>query len=269
MPRLRGLLLTDLDGTLLDHHTYRPSPRAVSIIAEFARAGVSTIPVTSKTAAEVVELLPELRCSPWAVVEGGGAVVRPDGRVEPTDARGRDLLIDALAAVAADGFEVRGAHQMDPEEFASRTGLSLDRASRALDRHASEPFVFVGGDSQQGAMVSALRNRGVSVTRGGRFWHLQHSGVTKAVGAEKVLRLLGAPSGTPTAAVGDAWNDLPLLDWVDHGFLLGDVVAPEDVPAGVHRIATFGPAGFERAGEHFASLLGLGLFGKPEESPAG
>ena len=47
-------------------------------------------------------------------------------------------------------------------------------------------------------------------------------------------------------ADGDAWNDLPMLRAVDHGFLLGDAVPMELVPEGVTRLDEIGPTGFVR-----------------------
>jgi mannosyl-3-phosphoglycerate phosphatase len=259
MTSVRGLFFTDLDGTLLDHHTYRPSPRAIEIIGGLTDGGVLTVPVTSKTAAEVRELTPEFGIVGWAVVEGGGVVVAPDGAEALTTTDDRETLIRALDDLAGNGFVVRGAHAMDPPEFARRTGLSEARAARALARSASEPFVFEGDEDRARAMVTAARDLGVSITRGGRFWHLQPRGVDKAVGAQRIMDRLGLPNSPPRAAVGDAWNDLPLLAWADHGYLLGDAVAAADVPDGVERIPAGGPAGFEEAAGRFAALLGLTL----------
>ena len=47
-----------------------------------------------------------------------------------------------------------------------------------------------------------------------------------------------------TAAIGDSWNDLPMLEETEIGFLLGNAVEPEAVPPGVTRLVQTGPMGF-------------------------
>ena len=56
--------------------------------------------------------------------------------------------------------------------------------------------------------------------------------------------------------MGDAWNDLPMLDEVEIGFLLGSAVAPDLVPSGVERIDREGPDGFSVAARQLLSIWG-------------
>ena len=49
------LVVTDLDGSLLDHHSYDFSP-AKPWLARLKQLGVPVIPVTSKTRAELIHL---------------------------------------------------------------------------------------------------------------------------------------------------------------------------------------------------------------------
>ncbi len=58
------------------------------------------------------------------------------------------------------------------------------------------------------------------------------------------MALISTVDGVKTAAIGDAWNDLPMLEEVELGFLLGDAVEPEAVPPGVTRLKRTGPQGF-------------------------
>lgn len=262
MRKPAGILFTDLDGTLLDHETYQPSDAAVDLVRTLASEGVVTVAVTSKTGAEVATLIPKLGVHKVAVVEGGGAVLRHDGSVRVLGRGVRDELIAALNGVASRGLRVRGAHQMDAAEFARRTGLSQDEAQLALTRHASEPFVYDGPDEAIPDLERWLASAGVSLTRGGRFWHLQHRGVDKAAGARAIAAELGLQTGGRTGGVGDAWNDLPLLEWVGSGYLLGNRVPDREVPPRVMRIRTDGPAGFAIAVADYARQLGLAVGGE-------
>ncbi len=251
----RAVLFTDLDGTLLDFETYRPSRRAMEAVRRLLRCGVSIVPVSSKTAAEVRPLMAEMELEGPAVTEGGGVILDGGGRERAVGTR-RFELIAVLEHLRRAGYQVRGMSEMNPVEVCARTGLELESARRAMVRQASEPFVCGGGGESLNAADLAHRlalvaaEHGASVVRGGRFWHLMGVGIDKGIGLREVLESLGETAAT--AAVGDAWNDLPMLAAVDRGFLLGDAVADADLPPGVTRIGGRGPAGFTAVAELLA-----------------
>jgi mannosyl-3-phosphoglycerate phosphatase len=139
--------------------------------------------------------------------------------------------------------------EMTVDEVVDLTGLSPGGAEGAMTRMASEPFVttrkLTRDEAQQ--LEHSASALGASLTRGGRFWHLMGPGVDKAAGVQQLRHELEIGDEIVSAAVGDAWNDLPMLCAVDHGFLLGDAVPMELVPEGVTRLDEIGPAGFVRA----------------------
>jgi mannosyl-3-phosphoglycerate phosphatase len=240
----RGALFTDLDGTFLDFESYRPSPQAVAALASLRRANIVVIPVSSKTADEVRPLLHELGLPGPAVAEGGAVVVRVDGTLDVVGPP-RSELVAVLQRLAEVGWPVRGFSAMDVAEVSRNTGLDAVAARRAMNRLASEPFCTTRPLVEQEprelkAVVSALD---AGVVRGGRFWHLMGAGVDKASGMRRIQSMIGG-SGVPTAALGDAWNDLPMLAAADLGFLLGDTVEGRNVPEGVVRVQAAGPSGF-------------------------
>jgi mannosyl-3-phosphoglycerate phosphatase len=265
----RGILFTDLDGTLLDFDSYRPSHTALALVDQMARDGILTVPVTSKTAAEVVEVTEGVRLAPIAVVEGGGVLLLEDGSTTLVGPR-RETLVDVLRELRGDGWDVRGFSDMTVNELAELTGLERSAARRAMDRSASEPFVIV---SPVPTRVEELHRRaselGAGVTRGGRFWHLTGPGVDKGSGVHTALEMLGRGRGTPTGAVGDAWNDVSMLERVDYPYFLGSRVPPAELPPGVHRISEEGPAGFVTAARAFR-IVCMTVSGAPTRSgPAG
>jgi mannosyl-3-phosphoglycerate phosphatase len=242
-----GILFSDLDGTLLDHESYLPSETAISTLRRLEQSGVKVVAVTSKTAAEVRELLFELRLDPPAVVEGGGAILDGDG-VERVIGLPHERLVAMLPALREAGAAVRGFSEMSATELAQRSGLDSAKAALAKTRAASEPFVVLHqvDVELERRMAEVAESLGASVTRGGRFWHLTGRDIDKASGVQLILE--GWPGGAPhTAAVGDAWNDLPMLSLVDQGFLLGNAVPDSRVPRGVIRLAELGPTGFVEA----------------------
>ena len=72
------LIYTDMDGTLLDHDTYRHDP-VDPLLEVLASKAIPVIPCTSKTFAEVIDIRRELNNSHPFIVENGSAVYIPIG----------------------------------------------------------------------------------------------------------------------------------------------------------------------------------------------
>ena len=68
------LIFSDLDGTLLDHHTYSFAP-ALSMLQKLRSANIPVIPNTSKTFAELTELTQQIGLDGPFIVENGAAVL--------------------------------------------------------------------------------------------------------------------------------------------------------------------------------------------------
>jgi len=241
----RGAIFTDLDGTLLDFHTYLPSPPAVALLRKLAAMQIQVVPVSSKTSAEVRPLMAELGLSGPAVLEGGPVIVWEDGSESVTGPCRADLL-DVLHQLQDRGWGVRGMSEMSIGEVMELTGLGDAAARRAMTRSASEPFVMVGVSSPSGTegIADAIAELGACLARGGRFSHLLGRKIDKGAGVRSVLTMIHTGEWLGTAAIGDAWNDLPMLQEADIGFLLGNAVEPKAVPPGITRLEWTGPQGF-------------------------
>jgi mannosyl-3-phosphoglycerate phosphatase len=254
------LVITDLDGTLLDEATYTFEPARPALEALRDR-GARLVLATSKTAREVVLLAGHLDLPIAAIVENGGAVLLP-----PEFSAGQDrepvrlalgvtrpVLVAALRAIAAEtGLYLQGFADLDAERVAQLTGLPLAQAALALDREYDEPFLLAD-DTRLDEVAAAAAARGLIVTRGGRFHHL--IGQADKGSALDVLfgRLESVEGHRPeTIGLGDAANDLPFLRRVDHA-----VIVPrpngrpdETLAAALPRAATApvsGPAGWNAA----------------------
>jgi mannosyl-3-phosphoglycerate phosphatase family protein len=240
------VLFTDLDGTLLDHYTYRPGP-ALPALRRLLRAGVLVLPATAKTLAEVREIGAELGLADGAIVENGAAVAPPGGLAGELTVLGTPYQVvrEALAGAAADaGVRVRGYGDMTAEEVAAETGLSLPEAVRARSRQWSETFLVTEGDPA--ALAAALRRRGLRTVRGARFLTAMGDH-DKGEAARLVLRRLRRDGRAVRSwAVGDAANDAELLAAVDHPMLVRaghGGWADLDLP-GLVRLDGVGPAGW-------------------------
>jgi mannosyl-3-phosphoglycerate phosphatase family protein len=243
--RVSSAIFTDLDGTLLDFHTYLPSPPAIALLRELEAMRIRVIPVSSKTSAEVRPLMKELGLSGPAILEGGPVIVWEDGSESVTGPCRADL-VDVLHQLQDRGWGVRGMSEMSVGEVMGLTGLGDGAARRAMTRSASEPFVMADDPSPSGTagIADAIVELGASLARGGRFRHLLGRGVGKGAGVRSVLAMIHTIEWARTAAIGDAWNDLPMLEEAKIGFLLGNAVEPEAVPPGVTRLERTGPQGF-------------------------
>lgn len=264
----RHLIFTDLDGTLLDHHTYSWDA-AKEALAEIKRRRVPLIFVTSKTRAELEVLRRKLDHVHPFVTENGGGIFIPHGyfrlRVEGTEkvgpyhcralARPYPEAIAALEELAADArVGVVGFHQMSVREIAQNTGLSMKQAELARRREFDEPFFFTGVREQDTErFVLAARRRGMKVTRGGRFWHLATGG-DKGSAVRYLTKLYdrSAHRRLRSVGLGDSLNDLSLLTAVDKAVLLPqpDGSFDHEVLARLTRFSRGiapGPAGWNQA----------------------
>ncbi|MCO4797949.1 MAG: HAD-IIB family hydrolase, partial [Colwelliaceae bacterium] len=73
MNKLKTLIFSDLDGTLLDHFTYQ-STAANETIQQLKSANIPVILNTSKTFAEVKIILDELQLTTPFIIENGAAI---------------------------------------------------------------------------------------------------------------------------------------------------------------------------------------------------
>jgi mannosyl-3-phosphoglycerate phosphatase len=228
MPRL---LFTDLDGSLLDHHSYDWTP-AVPWLSRLKACGVAVIPVTSKTRSEILPLRQALGFDKAPFVAENGAVVglpadwchaRLDRHI------GRDGI--AIQTLGVDigfirqrlnvwrsrldstpGMAFTTMSEMTLEALCDFTGLPEPEARLARLREGSEPLIWQGDDSGLAALRQGLAGDGLQLVRGGRFWHATgHSHKGSAVNwlIERFQSLKGIKP--QTLALGDGPNDTAML----------------------------------------------------------
>jgi mannosyl-3-phosphoglycerate phosphatase len=265
------LVVTDLDGTLLDEETYDFAPAQPGLDALKAKR-IGLVLCSSKTRTEMEALAGTLGLqrpleAPLIVENGGAVVLRagllpwmpPEGRRDGDHAvfplgTPRAVLLDALPEVAREaGVRVRSFAGMTVDEVAALTGLEPEAARRARQREWDEPFV-VDGDNDPGhnaRLEEAARKRGLRVTRGGRFHHLTGP-ADKGEALRTLLRLLPLDPHGRVVGLGDAANDLPMLEVVDRPILMPgkdgeiDSVLTAALPA-AERAPGPGPAGWAAA----------------------
>ena len=175
-------VITDLDGTLLDHsYSWEPARTTVTLLKD---QGIPVIPCTSKTAEEVRLFRQDAGLNDPFIVENGGAIygTHADGSewVVPLGAAHSALRpqLDELSQEL--GHELVALEDLSAEQGEALTGLQGDALVSAQRREWSVPFL-----TPPEALRDALRNSAAQhellVVQGNRMSHLLSAGSHKAV----------------------------------------------------------------------------------------
>ncbi|KIX10919.1 HAD-IIB family hydrolase [Dethiosulfatarculus sandiegensis] len=256
------VVFTDLDGTLLDHQAYDYTPARPALDA-LAQRGVPLVLTSSKTRAEMIVLWHELGLDHPFIAENGGGVYAPFGHALAQGSEwskaGDGWLVRRLGMpieevrrrflVFKDRFGAKGFGDLTDREVAGFTGLSLEKAALAGKREFNEPLILPEPEKNEAGFVRAAQEQGLSVTRGGRFFHLLGGG-DKGRAVSLVSSLYREKDkNLKTMALGDAPNDLAMFKAVDHPVLVArpDLShAPLELP-NLKRENLPGPEGFNHA----------------------
>ncbi|MGD1903756.1 MAG: HAD-IIB family hydrolase [Geitlerinemataceae cyanobacterium] len=245
-----AIVFTDLDGTLLNARDYRYDA-AISVLDRLKAAGIPTIPVTSKTRAEVELLRSEIGLSDPFVVENGSGIFIPEGDDRfplETELRADGYRIvqlggsyqearDRVSKLSAKlGVQLCGFGDLAPEDIYGITGLAIDDAKLAQTRDFTEPFV-TPHEFSSAEIATAAESLGFHVVVGDRFSHAIDPKSGKGVAVETLIESY-ANAGQDLAIVGlgNSPNDLPMLEAVPQPIVIPDE-AGEPHPGLAERVA--------------------------------
>ncbi|MEW6570314.1 MAG: HAD-IIB family hydrolase [Nitrospirota bacterium] len=271
----RIVVFTDLDGTLLDFHSYsyQKALPAVSLLKE---KDIPLVICSSKTKKEIEFYRKKLENHHPFISENGGGIFipkdyfesdiqpcnppappqgwikrRPEGFSEDDEylvirlgARYSDLR-KTIKELRKEGFNVKGFGDMTVQEIAEAANLNIYEAEIAKERDFDEPFVLTEGTDMHG-LYESIRAKGFNMTRG-RFYHvLGESDKGKAVSI--LIDLYKQNWGdVTTIALGDSQNDIPMLEKVDYPVLVKKIDGSYDsavsIP-GLIRADGIGPEGW-------------------------
>lgn len=269
------LVFTDLDGSLLDHHSYDWSS-ARPWLGALKEAGVAVIPVTSKTRSELMPLRQALGLShtPF-IAENGGVVALPPAwcHAKREAVPGADGLVVKNLAVDIGlirqrvmvwrerlGADFITMSEMSVSEVSAWTGLDEQSARLARLREGSEPLVWRDTEDRLTRFAEGLAGDGLHMTRGGRFWHVTGD-IDKGRAVSWLCSRFEALRGTvpETLALGDGPNDIAMLEVVEAAVIIRgqhglDIVlgqAGSGFPPRLYRTQASGPEGWAEGLSYF------------------
>ncbi len=267
------LVFTDLDGTLLDHHSYSYE-EAMPAVHALGEAGSPLIFNSSKTAAEIIQLRYEMGNVHPFIVENGSAVCIPTGYFNAKLSPGlcieetyeihsfgpgyQPLLTQLHALRSKRGYRFRGFADLNSEDVAQLTGLGIEAAAMARQRAASEPLLWDDSEEALENFQKDLQLLQLRLTRGGRFHHVMGQS-DKAQALQWLTdryRATWPDRQWTTVALGDGANDVAMLEAADIAVTMSpadgepiklnrsdNVICPEDP----------GPRGWQNAIEKIMS----------------
>jgi mannosyl-3-phosphoglycerate phosphatase len=266
------IIFTDLDGTLLDYHTYSftAALRALELIKE---KNIPLVLCSSKTRAEIEQWKNRIDNSHPFIAENGGGIFVPHAYFPTEDlqsvwprietANGYTVLVlgtsyailrDTLEELRKDGFAVKGFGDMNAAEVAQITELSLEDAELAKRREFDEPFVFSGEATRIEPLVVAIAAKGLRCVAGGRLLHVTGDN-DKGKAVEVITQLYRKKFGEIiTVALGDSPNDFRMLAHVDYPILVRNHRGEHDPRLTLPNLIKadgIGPEGWTQAVTHF------------------
>jgi mannosyl-3-phosphoglycerate phosphatase len=270
MKHTNCIVVTDLDGTLLDHHSYSFAA-AADAMARLRELDIPLILNTSKTRSELLDLRLELDNQHPFIVENGSAVFLPQQYFQklPDDTEvvsgmacrvlgsHYEKLLEQLMPLRQH-YRFTGFSELSVAGLVELTGLDEARARHALARQFSEPLLWQDSEAAMIAFRREIAAAGLSTLRGGRFLHVlgqtdkgrsmtwlrQLFFIQHRVGQRRVEQ---QRRQLTVIALGDTDNDIAMLQAADIGVVIRSPSHPPpvfDSPGRVIVSEREGPAGW-------------------------
>lgn len=223
------VIFTDLDGCLLNKADYDWTA-AKPVLSRLQRQQVPVVLNSSKTPAEMSRLAEQFGLTGLPFISENGGVIQwndfhqnePDGRTIPGVPRVQ--ILDLLRSLHQE-FQFRSFVDLGIDGVMKATDLDRESARLASDRQSTEPLLWDDTAEALSEFRSAVEEAGLTLTKGGRFWHVtgQNSkGAAMRLVAERFAQTQPEARWV-TAGIGDSPIDQSMLDEADY---------PIGIPAG-------------------------------------
>lgn len=259
------LVVTDLDGTLLDPHTHEWEA-AQSWLTQLVNHQIPVVLSSSKTSAEIITMQQEMGLTGLPFIAENGAVIQLDESWSDdphfprmrcgTDHEAILIVIEKLRQ--QHGYKLFSFDDVDDKNIAEWTGLSPKMAAMARLLEASQTLIWRDTDERLAAFEKQLNETGLVLQEGGRFWHVLDAQCSKGEAINWLKSQYQQREGKRrvTLGLGDGPNDASLLDNVDYavvvkGLSRHGVILKHDDPQRVYRTQAAGPEGWREGLDHF------------------
>lgn len=216
---MRYIVVSDLDGTLLDHQTYdfTAAKRAIALLIQ---REIPLVLNSSKTQAEITTIRQQLDNQEPFVCENGGIICGlPQEQYLGIP---RAEFLSQLETIKRQlNLRYQGFGSATVADVVRWTGLNPESARQAMERCATEPLWWQDTDEALELLRHELDKVELQCVKGGRFYHVMGK-FDKA----SCFPLLKAhyrklwQEEVGIIALGDSPNDLPMLEQADYSIVI-------------------------------------------------
>lgn len=261
------LIFTDLDGTLLDSHTYDWQP-AAPWLYRLRERNIPLILCSSKTAAEMLHLQQTLGLQGLPLIAENGAVVQLDAhwQTQPHYPRRINGISHSEIHIVLNSlrekmhFKFTTFDDVDEQTIVDWTGLNRTQAALTRLHEASVSLIWRDSDERMTLFADQLEQMGLQFVHGARFWHVLDASVGKDQAANELIAIYHQlwQKRPATLGLGDGPNDAPLLDVMDYAVVVKGlnregVHLQHIEPSRVYRTQHEGPEGWREGLDYFLS----------------
>jgi len=220
------VVITDLDGTLLNHHDYA-TDNALPAIRKLQNLDIPIIFNTSKTFSESITIQNQLNINTPFIVENGSCIYLPkqlypelnlDESIHSRDqywevvlGKSHPNISHILKSIDTPSFCYQLLSACSAQEASSLTGLSLTQSEQAISREFSEPLIWLSGSKELAVFKNQLEEHDLNTLQGGRFLHVLGN-CDKGIATDKLIAILSSTkTQIKTITLGDSANDAAML----------------------------------------------------------
>ena len=251
------IVISDLDGTLLDHNDYNYT--AAKPCLDFIRKkGIPLIFASSKTSIEIENLCSEINFFHPYIAENGALLCIPENYFikgnSSTSVYEKKVIgiprekINQVLENLTSSYQFTTFSKLTPGEIVSHTGLSESQALDANKRECTEPILWEDSEHKLVSFSTQLEKFNMRLLRGGRFHHVMgvhDKATTMTLLIEYFKKHIN--KSIISIALGDSPNDYEMLSTADYGVVVPNpsiAKATIDESAKIIYANTSGPKGW-------------------------